>query len=348
MEKKKEFIINATYIAMICGIVYFSINYLLGLLSPFIMGFLFAYFAVRINRKIFKDNKKLHRFLALTMIYALIILVISLLVGLGVNRIADFFSNLPNYYKSTIEPYLEKLEQSFYQFNHNLPVDVSSYIDNFTDGLFDNLRTIMSSLAGVLVNITKTTLTNVPSFLISVLVTIITSYYIVFDYEDILGWFRANLPEKTIAVFDEIKDFFENVLLKILGAYGTILGITFIELCIGLTIIGIPNSPMWAFLIAFLDILPVLGVGTVLIPWGISSLITGKVALGIELLVLYVIITIIRQIIEPHMVGANIGLHPLATLISMIVGLRMFGALGMFGFPLTLAFFYNRSKSVQQ
>ncbi len=345
MEKKKEFIINVAYIAVIYGIVYFSVNYLIGLLLPFIMGFLFAYFAVKISRKLFRNNKKLYRFLTLLLIYLLILLVISMLVGLGVNKIGDFLSTLPSFYKTTFEPYLESIEQSMYQFNHNLPVDISSYIDKLTDGLFANLRTILSSFAGVIVNITKSTITNVPSFLISVLVTVITSFYIVFDYEDLLTWVKANLPEKTLSVLYEIKDFFENVLLKILSAYGSILGITFIELCIGLTIIGISNSPMWAFLIAFLDIFPVLGVGTVLIPWGISSLITGKVALGIELLILYIIITVIRQIIEPHMVGANIGLHPLATLISMIVGLRMFGAIGMFGFPLALAFFYNRSKS---
>ena len=345
MEKKKEFIINVAYIAVIYGIVYFVINYVIGLLLPFIMGLIFAYTSVKINRRFFKDDKKLHRFITLVLIYLIIILIISLLVGLGINKIADFLSTLPNFYKSTLEPYLENIEQSLYQFNHNLPVDVYSYIDQMTDGLFDNLRTIMSSLAGVIVNATKTTLTNVPSFLVSVLVTVITSFYIIFDYEDLLDWFKANLPEKTLSVIDEIRDFFENVLLKILGAYGSILLITFIELCIGLAVIGISNAPMWAFLIAFLDILPVLGVGTVLIPWGISSIITGKVALGIELLVLYIIITIIRQILEPHMVGANIGLHPLATLISMIIGLRMFGAIGMFGFPLTLAFFYNRSIS---
>ncbi|MBR2787697.1 MAG: sporulation integral membrane protein YtvI [Erysipelotrichaceae bacterium] len=348
MEKKKEFIINVAYIAVIFAIVYFCVNYLIGLLFPFIMGFIFATASVRINKRFFKDDKKLHRVLTLILIYILIILVISLLVGLGVNKLGDFFSNLPSFYKNTFEPYLENIEQSLYQLNHNLPVDISSYIDSLTDNLFNDLRTILSSFSGVIVNITKSTLTSVPGFLVSVLLTVITSFYIIADYDNLTKWVMDNIPEKAMPIFTEIKDFINNVLLKILSAYSAILGITFVELCIGLTIIGVSNSPMWAFLIAFLDILPVLGVGTVLIPWGITSLITGKVAMGIELLVLYVIITIIRQIIEPHMVGANLGLHPLATLISMIVGLKMFGAIGMFGLPMALAFFYNRSKSAQQ
>ena len=120
--------------------------------------------------------------------------------------------------------------------------------------------------------------------------------------------------------------------------------ITFIELFIGLTLFRVSNSGMWAFLIAFLDILPVLGVGTVLIPWGISSLITGNIVFGIELLVLYFVISFIRNIIEPRMVGFNLGLHPLATLFSMIVGVRTFGAIGMFGLPLLLSFFTTRNK----
>ena len=347
MEKKKEFMINVGYIAMIFGIVYISVNYLVGLFFPFIMGFIFAYSSVKINRRLFKDEKKLHRVITLTIIYLIVVLVISLLVALGVNKIGDFFSTLPNFYKNTFEPYLGSIEESLYELNHNLPVDISGYIDNFTDGLFDNLRTILSSAAGFIVNLTKATLTNVPNFLINVLLTVITSFYIVVDYEELGDWISINLPDKTMNVLNEIKDFFDNVLLKILGAYGSIMGITFIELCIGLTIIGISNSPMWAFLIALLDIFPVLGVGTVLIPWGISSLITGKTALGIELLVLYVIITIIRQIIEPHMVGANLGLHPLITLMSMIIGVKVFGAIGMFGLPLALAFFYTRSKKTE-
>lgn len=347
MEKKKEFIINVAYIAVIYGIVYFSVNYVIGLLLPFIMGLIFAYASVRINRKFFKNDRKLYRMITLTLIYLIIVLIISLLVSLGINKIGDFFSTLPNFYKNTFEPFLASIEERLYELNHNLPVDISNYIDSITDGLFDNLRTILSSIAGFLVNITTSTLTNVPGFLVSLLVTIITSYYFVYDYAGIISWVKDNCPEKVMKVLYEIKDFFENVLLKILGAYIAILGITFIELAIGLAIIGIPNSPMWAFLIAFLDILPILGVGTVLIPWGIGSLITGNILMGIELLVLYIIITIIRQIIEPHLVGANLGLHPLATLISMILGAKMFGAIGMFGAPLTLAFFYNRSKSAQ-
>ena len=115
--------------------------------------------------------------------------------------------------------------------------------------------------------------------------------------------------------------------------------ITFIELLIGLGIIGVNNFALISMVVSVLGILPVLGVGTVLIPWAIYHLLFGEVTTGILLLVLYGVITIIRHIIEPKIVGGNLELHPLATLFAMLVGLQLFGIIGMFGLPLLISFF---------
>ena len=89
------------------------------------------------------------------------------------------------------------------------------------------------------------------------------------------------------------------------------------------------------------DILPVLGTGGIMIPWGIISLIMGKWVLGLGLLALYLIITVIRNIIEPKIVGHQVGLHPVVTLLSMLAGLQLFGIIGLFGFPITLSLLKN-------
>ena len=348
MEKKKELIINVLYIAVIFGIVYFSVNYLLGLLFPFIMGFLFAYAAVKANKRFFKNDRKLYRGITLTLIYLLVLLIIILIVSLGISKLADFIKTLPDFYTGTVEPYISSMEDSIYAAAYQLPRNIRELLKNFTDGIFDSIKSILSSVVSGMAKATTSIITNVPQVLVSILVAITTSFYMVFDYENISERFIASLPEKALNVFCEIKDFFENVLLKIFGSYASIMGITFVELLIGMTVFGISNSGMWSFMIAFLDILPVLGVGTVLIPWGLSCLITGRALLGIELLVLYIIITIIRNIIEPKMVGTSLDLHPLATLITMIVGARMFSAVGMFGFPLALSFFQMRKKKQAQ
>ena len=348
MEKKKEFLINIAYIVVICAIVYFSVNYVFGLFFPFIMGFIFAYFAIKFSRKFLNSENKLNRCIALTLIYFFIVAVIGLLVSLGINKLGEFFKTLPTFYKNVLEPYIFDLENSLLSIGDNLPENVAEYLSSLTDDLFDALRSLLSASVGALGRLTTSIISNVPNFFVSLLLMIISSYYMTLSYFEIAKWVAETVSQKTLSILYEIKDFFENTIFKIIGAYAAIMFITFIELSIGLSILKVPNSIIWSVFIAFLDILPVLGTGTVLIPWGISAIITGSFGFGIGILILYIIISIIRHIIEPNLVGANLGLHPLVTLISMIVGLRLFGAIGMFGLPLALSFFHNRSKISQQ
>lgn len=347
MEKRKEFIINTAYVAVICALIYIGINYLLGILFPFIMAFLFSYLSVNIAKKIFKDDKKLHRGIILALIYIVIIFLLALLISLGINKVGDFIKTLPTFYRNTIDPYINTLESAIVKAGESLPESLSASFSQVADGLFDGVKNLISSLTGGFVNLTTSIITSTPEALVSIIVTIVASFYMIFDYEGIAKWFTTSIPAKYLAIFYEIKDFCENRLFKILGSYITIMAVTFAELFLGFSIIGISNSGMWAFVIALLDIFPILGVGTVLIPWGISSIITGRVFLGIALLVLYLIITVVRNFVEPKLVGTNLGLHPLATLISMIVGLRLFSIVGMFGLPLALSFFATRSKKEQ-
>ena len=344
MQKRKEFIINTVYIALLCALIYFGVNNLLPVLLPFILAFFFAYAALGLSRKFNKSDSSLYRCLALILIYLGIIALLSLLVSLGVTKLSDFIKSLPSFYKNTLEPYIGQLEISLLELSDSLPDSIGMVLDEMTDGIFEGLKNILSYLTSALVNITTSIITGAPGTLVSIIVMLVASFYIVTDYENISEWFAEAMPEKVVQVFEEILDFFQNTLLKIVGSYAVIMFMTFIELLIGLSIIGIGNSPMWAFVISFLDILPVLGVGTVLIPWGISAIITGRVFFGVSILILYVIISTIRNFVEPKLVGTNLGLHPLATLISMIVGVRIFGAIGLFGMPLTLSFLLNRDE----
>ena len=102
-----------------------------------------------------------------------------------------------------------------------------------------------------------------------------------------------------------------------------------------------------ALLISIFDILPVLGTGGIMIPWSIISLITGDVRLGILLAIVYIVVTVIRNIIEPKIVGQQLGLHPLVTLVSMFIGVNIAGIVGLFGFPILLSLLVHlNSKGV--
>ncbi|MBR4461603.1 MAG: sporulation integral membrane protein YtvI [Erysipelotrichaceae bacterium] len=344
MKRKKEFIINCAYIAVIVALIYLGVRYVLDIILPFLLGFLFAYNTIRLSHKLFKADKVLYRIITLIITYVVIALIITLLVTMGINKVGDFIKAMPNFYKTTIEPYITSMEQIVEHYSDLLPDFIQNSWNDITGSVFEAVKSGLSSLASGLVNLTTNMITSAPNLLASVIIMLVTSFYFVTDYEKIANWFTGSLPDHFVEVLYEIRDFCENTLLKILVAYAQIMGITFIELSIGLTIFRVSNPIMWSLAIAFLDILPVLGVGTVLIPWAISCLIIGNVLLGIELLILYTIISFIRNIIEPKMVGTNLGLHPLATLFSMIVGLKLLGPVGMFGFPTALSFFVTREK----
>ncbi len=115
------------------------------------------------------------------------------------------------------------------------------------------------------------------------------------------------------------------------------MSITIEELTNGLTFIGIRNSVLIALLIAIFDILPVLGTGGIMLPWTIITAFQGQLSTALGLLIVYLVVTIIRNIIEPRIVGRQIGLHPVVTLVSMFVGAQLFGVLGLFGFPIGLS-----------
>ena len=106
-----------------------------------------------------------------------------------------------------------------------------------------------------------------------------------------------------------------------------IMSITFVELSIGFTIIGLDYAFIIAFCIAIFDILPVLGTGGIMLPWAVITAIRGDIPLALSLLAIYVVVTVIRNIIEPKIVGAQLGLHPVVTLVSMFVGTQLFGVL---------------------
>ena len=105
---------------------------------------------------------------------------------------------------------------------------------------------------------------------------------------------------------------------------------TFAEVLVGLSILRVRYALLMSLIIAVVDILPILGTGTVLIPWAIFSYVTGDGGLGTGLLILYAIVLILRQLIEPRIVGSSLGLHPLATLASIYLGIKLIGLGGIF------------------
>ena len=184
-------------------------------------------------------------------------------------------------------------------------------------------------------------ITSIPGMIVSIIIMIISTFFMAMDFEKITSFCLAQLPRKTADFILELRDYTVKILFKYIRSYALILSITFGELLIGFAVMhfitGQKNIFLLALLIAIFDILPIVGTGTIVIPWAVISLITGDYVKALCLIIIYVVITVVRQFIEPKIVGEQVGLHPLVTLIAMIVGTRLFGAVGLFGVPIILA-----------
>lgn len=342
MEEKKNFIINAIYYAIIFALLYLFCNYLFGILMPFILGFVFAYIAVRLTKKIFKDETKKLRVVSLIILYAIVITIVVILAVLGINKLIDFIATIPSLYKQYVEPVLIGASSNLNINQSNLPLELQLGISDILNDLLVSIKSIVSTISSAIVSSGTSLISNTTSVLIGILTTLITSFFVVYDYEDILNYIEKLFNSFTNGGYSELKDYFVNTVFLVIKSYLLIMAITFAELVIGLLILGVSNFALVAMIIAVLDIFPILGVGTVLIPWGLFELAIGNYVMAIGLLVLYGIITVIRNIIEPKIVGGNLGLHPLATLFTMLIGLELFGILGLFGCPLIISFFVKK------
>ena len=210
---------------------------------------------------------------------------------------------------------------------------VVSFTEHFDEKLLavgaDYAPKLLSALASLLGKLAKA----IPYFALFLLVTIIAAFYFCTDPARINKSIAGIIPKKHRQLLFTVKDEIFSVIFGYFRAYSLIIALTFTELFIGLSIIGIEYSFLISFIIALVDILPVLGAGIVLIPWGVALLAFGNLSDGVCILVLYLVITVIRQLAEPKIVGSFLGLHPLVTLLAMYVGMRLAGVIGLFLFP---------------
>lgn len=200
----------------------------------------------------------------------------------------------------------------------------------------DAIGSMISSLSAAIPSAAVSIVKSVPSVILFVMVLFIAAYYFSADGVRIFGGIATILPEKWRAKIPVAKEKLKSILVGYLKAYLVIMLITFLETLIGFLILGVDYAFLMATLVAFVDILPIFGAGTVLIPWAIFSFLTSNTALGIGLLVLYAVTLAVRQFIEPKIVGTTLGIHPLATLASVYLGLKFLGIAGLIVGPMAV------------
>lgn len=362
VEKRKRTIINVIYFAIIVVIGFLAVRYALSVCLPFAIAFVFAAILQKpkkflVKKAHFKNGAAagLCVFLALLIVAALISLVgvrifdeikgfISY-IGAQLKSLDEVVNNIETWLMNLISSLPEFLSKTLKESASDLFSSIREYLAGESNNLSSSITSsigekfefswITGPLSGVI-----STAKQLPTVFLSVLISIIACCFMTSEFDEIKAFIVCQFPEHRRKDLSRAKHILRSSLGKMGKAYLLIMLVTFIEVSIGLTVLKLLNvfNSSYIMLIAagtaVVDILPVLGTGTVLIPWAVYSLITGNLGMGIGLLVLYAVITVVRQIVEPKLVAGQLGLSPIVTIAALYFGLKVFGVLGMFVTPI--------------
>ncbi len=352
--KRFSFLVNLVYAAVFIALFYLFVRWALPLVAPFLIAFVLAALLQKPVNAL-HQKAKLPRGITGTVLVLLIVGAAGTLIGLAGARAVDPVQSFISFLASKLESIpslITSVQNELLSFAANLPDAlagaVTDAISGFsadrlldsigealtTDNLFNALKTPLSGA--------WSTVRQLPSFLVAVLITIISACFLTKDYGVVRDFIMRQVSEHSRQKISRAKKLVAFSIGKIVKSYLLIILITTCELSIGLFVLkllGFYNSGYIigiSVIIALIDIVPVLGTGTVLIPWAVISLITDNTGMGIGLIVVYAIISVIRQIIEPKLVAGQFDLPAIVTIASMYIGTKIFGAIGLFLLPLTV------------
>ncbi len=364
VEKKRKWIINLIYYASILALIYLFYKYALGLFFPLIFAFFVAAILQRPKNHILKKTPIKKGLASTICVFTLIFIVLGVISVIGVrvageikgfidyvtiqiqnidevinnveNALLNLISNLPEFISVTLTDSLSKL---FTQIREMLAGEDSELTSQITSGLSNtfSLSWITTPLTGVI-----STAKQIPSILIAIVITLVCSCFMTSDYDNIISFIKYQFPEKRRNDISRGKALLKSSLWKMAKAYAAIMAITFGEIFLGLSVLSLLGIYQSSYIViisivtAIVDIIPVLGTGTILIPWAAYSLITGNFSMAIGLAIIYGAVTVIRQIMEPKLVATQLGLPPFLTISAMYIGLKVFGVFGVFILPITI------------
>lgn len=360
-ERKRKWIINVAFYVMLLVLGFLFYKYAFGVCFPIMFAFVVAVFLQRPKNFIIKKTPLKKGFASTLCVFALMLIAAAIVVLIGV-RAAEEVKGFIDYMIlqfSNFDTIINTLETALLSFVGKLPEFISETASESIAAIFTQVREFIAGttkelpeqitgpLAGLDFSWIATpitgvisTATRIPSLIISVVVTIVLACFMTADYDLITRFVYCQFPKEKRKDLTRAKQLLKMNLGKMCKAYALIMLVTFTEVSLGLTLlkmIGLFNSSyiaVIAIVTAIVDVIPVLGTGTVVLPWAAYCFITGNFGMGVGLLILYAVVTVIRQIVEPKLVSNQLGLPPFVTLIAMYLGLKIIGVLGVFILPI--------------
>lgn len=341
MTKKKNFIINVIFITLIVGIIYIFIKHILILVMPFIIGFLVA-LLLRPVIKLVSDKFHIpNKIAAVVLVLISYVGVGSFILWIGIRFIVlvkNGIVMLPETYALQIEPAIRSIFENIENTSAKLDPTMVQVIQDISTSISQSTGSVISKVSSTVIEFISSYVSFLPGLFLGIIFAVISTLFFAIDYNKITSYILNKLPAKNPSLLSEFKIIATGIGFKYLKAYIILMAVTFVELAVGLLFLRVDGAVEVAALIAIIDFLPVLGTGGVVIPWIFIELMQGDFAFALGLTALYLLITVVRNILEPKLVGKQLGLHPLIMLVSIYVGVKIFGFIGLIALPVTIVF----------
>ncbi len=336
--------------------------YAIVLFMPFIIGWgvsLVASPMVKFLKKKLHVPYKISAVITVLILLTLLALLVVLLVSLVsdassyviknwemiINGAADYFNSA---YKGLVEwsdslpfDFMEMMKinkPAAHSGGYNVGKDITELSSDFMSQLTDVLRPFAGNFATGTISVVK----SLPGAIIFIVMLMLSTYFFTSGKEKYALWYQENVSEGFKERMHLVKNECFGALLGTLKAQIILTLITSALLFVGFIIMGIDNAALLAIVVAIVDMLPILGVGTVLIPWSLINLLAGgSIFITIGMLVLYLICLSVRNIVQPKILGDSIGIGPLTSLISIWVGYKIYGFIGMLIMPIVATLLYK-------
>ena len=332
-EKMKSFVVRSLAILLFLLFSYYLVRYGLPVVLPFAVAYGVSCL-IRPMSSFFEKKTGIGRKVWSVVLIILTVTVISAslwyLSSALVRELKEFMTVVKDSLadeKSPVRRISDKLMGLVREVD--IGEDVTFDLKSMMTAAFSKLTSALADGVGKIVS-------KAPSFVFFVVVLILSLFYFSADMERIEKAAEVFFSKKAVESFHRWKELGLRALGRFLRAYLSLLGITFAVLTVGFFLIGIDYPVLAALLCALVDILPVLGVGTVLVPWAVILFVMGDSAKGVSMLILFGVMYALRQILEPKIVGEAAGVHPVVALFAVFLGFRLFGVGGMILAPVLL------------
>ena len=309
------------------------------LFAPFFIGLLAAALAERPVRALTARRlpRRAASFLCVLAIFALLGGALFLICRVLCGELTDFLRQVPALCRS-VAPALERLQERLYALAEKLPDGIGTGLRSGIRQLFESGGTLGATLYEKLFTFASSLLSRAPGIVLFLVTSVLSGFFSSGELPALRAAYQKRVPaawrEKCGALLGHLR----RTLGHWLRAQLQLMGITFLVLTAGLMLLGADYPLLAAVLIALIDALPVFGTGTVLIPWGLLCFLRGEAKRGVGFLVLYGAAALTRQALEPRLLGRQIGLSPLITLLALYTGFRLCGVAGMILFPIAAIF----------